>query len=181
MRLVLIGYRGTGKSTVARLLADTLGWPLVDTDPLIEQRAGLEIAEIFARFGEPHFRDLESAVIADLDARDPAVISVGGGAVLRPANVEHLRRGSLVVWLTAPAETLLARIGGDPTTVARRPNLTSLPGIEEIRHLLAVREPLYRRAADLRFDTAALAPQQVAEQVLEHLRAARRDTPASQG
>lgn len=171
MRIVLIGYRGTGKTTVGRLLADALTWPFIDTDPLIEQRAGLDIATIFARHGEPYFRDLESAVIADLDSAGPAVISVGGGAVLRPENVQHLRSGSLVVWLTAPAETLYRRITGDATTTQRRPNLTGLVGLEEVRHLLAVREASYRSAADLAVDTEALSPIQVAERILAHLRA----------
>jgi shikimate kinase len=152
------------------MLADALGWPFVDVDPLIEQRAGLDIATIFARHGEPHFRDVESAVIADLATTDPAVISAGGGAVLRPENVQHLRQGSLVVWLTASAETLHQRITGDATTAQRRPNLTTLAGIDEVRHLLEVRAPCYRSAADLTLDTETLSRARVTEQILEHVR-----------
>jgi len=170
MRVVLVGYRGTGKTTVGRMVAQALGWPFVDVDPLIEQRGGLDIAAIFARHGEAHFRDLESAVIADLADTDPAVISAGGGAVLRPQNVHHLRRGSLVVWLTASAETLHKRITTDATTTARRPNLTALTGIDEVRHLLKAREPCYRSAADLMLDTEVFSPGQVAERILEHVR-----------
>jgi len=166
MRLVLIGYRGTGKTTVGRLLAESLGWPFIDTDPLIEQRAGLPIREIFARFGEDHFRDLESGVIADLDGQDPAVISAGGGAILRDENVAHLRKDSLVVWLTASAETLHQRIAGDATTAARRPNLTNLIGLDEIRPLLAVREPLYRRAADIEISAEFRTPGRIADEIL---------------
>jgi shikimate kinase len=170
MRVVLIGYRGTGKTTVGRMLADALGWPFVDVDPLIEQRTGLDIATIFARHGEAHFRDVESAVIVDLAATEPAVISTGGGAVLRPENVQHLRQGSLVVWLTASAETLHQRIAGDAATAQRRPNLTTLAGIDEVRHLLEVRDPCYRSAADLVLDTESLSLPQVTERILEHVR-----------
>jgi shikimate kinase len=169
MRVVLVGYRGTGKTTVGRIVAQALDWPFVDIDPLIEQRAGLGIADIFARHGETHFRDLESEVIADLTGTDPAVISAGGGAVLRPENVRHLRRGGLVVWLTARAETLHKRITTDATTASRRPNLTPLTGIDEVRHLLEAREPCYRSAADVALDTETLSPAQVAEQILKHV------------
>jgi shikimate kinase len=169
MRVVLVGYRGTGKTTAGRLVAQALGWPFLDIDPLIEQRAGLDIAAIFARHGEAHFRDLESAVIADLAGTDPAVISAGGGAVLRPQNVQHLRHGSLVVWLTASAETLHERIAADAATAARRPNLTALAGLDEVRHLLEAREPCYRSAADVVLDTETFSPAQVAEQILKHV------------
>ncbi len=91
MRVVLTGYRGTGKTTVGRLVADRLGWPFIDTDPLIEQLAGMPIAQIFQSRGEEYFRDLESQVIADLDKSPQAVISAGGGAILREQNVRHLR------------------------------------------------------------------------------------------
>jgi shikimate kinase len=169
MRVVLVGYRGTGKSTVGQILARSLGWPFVDTDLQIEQRAGLAISEIFRRFDEPHFRDLEAAVIADLADTDPAVISAGGGAVLRPQNVEHLRNRSLVVWLTAPAETLHRRIIGDAASPARRPSLTGLPGLDEIRHLLDTREPCYRAAAHLALDTQDLSAEQIAQRIVEYL------------
>jgi len=169
MRIVLIGYRGTGKTTVGELLARDLGRPFIDLDPLIEQQAGMSIADIFRRFGEEHFRGLESRVIAGLDPQAEDVISAGGGAILREQNVRLLRGNSLVVWLTASAETLHARIGGDATTAQRRPDLTALSGLAEIRHLLAVREPLYRGACDLEIDTDALSVRQIAERIVEKL------------
>ncbi len=170
MRIVLVGYRGTGKTTVGRILAEALKWPFIDTDPLIELRARLSIADIFARLGEPAFRDLEAAVIADLDEIDPAVIAVGGGAVLRPRNLPHLRQNSLVVWLTASPETLYKRITADATTPSRRPSLTGLAGLEEIRHLLEVREPYYHSAAHLVVDTETNTQRQVAEHILQRVR-----------
>lgn len=169
MRIVLTGYRGTGKSTVGQLLARQLGWPFVDTDPLIEQQAGMVIAEIFRRFGETHFRDLESRVIAGLDSAADAVISAGGGAILREENVRCLKANSLVVWLTAAPETLHGRISGDATTTDRRPELTNLSGLEEIRHLLAKREPLYRRACDVQVDTEGRSAEQIAAVILEEM------------
>lgn len=175
MRIVLTGYRGTGKTTVGKLLAQRLSWPFIDTDPLIEQRAGLAIAEIFSRFGEPHFRDLESQIIADLDETANAVISAGGGAILREQNVRHLRAGSLVVWLTAAPESLHQRICQDATTAQRRPHLTALASLDEIRHLLAVREPLYRAAADIQIDTETRSTQEIAAAILAELR--RRQPP----
>jgi shikimate kinase len=170
MRVVLVGYRGTGKTTVGRLLAEALKWPFIDTDPLIELRAHTSIAEMFARFGEPFFRDLESAVIADLAETDPAVIAVGGGAVLRPQNLPYLRANSLVVWLTASVETIYRRMAGDATTASRRPSLTGLAGLQEIRHLLEVREPYYHTAAHLVLDTETDTPPQVAERILQQVR-----------
>ena len=170
MRIVLIGYRGTGKTTVGQVLADLLGWPLIDTDVLVEQRAGGSIREIFARVGEDGFRDLEAAVIADLRPRDAVVISAGGGAILREANRLALRHNSLVAWLTAPAETLHQRIAADATTAARRPDLTTLTGLSEIRHLLEVREPLYRATADMTVDTGTASPDETAQLILAHYR-----------
>jgi len=169
-RIVLIGYRGSGKSTVGRILAERLGWRFLDTDDLIEQAANMTIAEIFAAHGEQHFRDLEAAVIAEVCRLSRVVIGAGGGAILRNENVDNMRRDALVVWLTASPETLYARIVSDEKTAARRPQLTAHQGIDEVRHLLKVREPLYRKAAHMQIDTENLQPQQVAETILRAAR-----------
>lgn len=169
MRIVLIGYRGTGKTTIGRQLAGKLGYAFVDVDPLIEQSAALPIAEIFRRFGEPHFRDLEARIIAQLDPQTPAVISTGGGAILRKDNVENLRRNAFVVWLFASPETLLTRIRADATTAARRPNLTALPPLDEIRHLLQQRHPLYQAASDIQIDTQNLSIAEILAAILSRL------------
>ncbi len=108
MNLVLIGYRGTGKSEVARLLAARLGWPWFDADEQIEAMAGLSIAEIFAAQGEAAFRDVESQVIARLAMQDRSVLALGGGAVMRPENRAAIGRQGQVVWLQATPETILA-------------------------------------------------------------------------
>ena len=101
MNLVLIGYRGTGKTTVAQQLARRLGWDWVDSDVEVELRAGTSIATIFAERGEPVFRDLETAVLKELVERERVVIAAGGGAVVRPENRLLLKKADLVVWLTA--------------------------------------------------------------------------------
>jgi shikimate kinase len=112
MNLVLIGYRGTGKSTVATLLAARLGLPVVSLDQEIVRAAGRSIPDIVAEHGWPHFRDLESAITARVAARDDIIIDAGGGVILREENVAHLRRGGLLVWLRASVPVIVARIEG---------------------------------------------------------------------
>lgn len=164
-RIFLIGYRGTGKTTVGRLLAARLGWAFTDADDHTEATAGRTIADIFAAEGEAGFRDRESATLAELARRDRHVVSTGGGVVLRPANRELLRAG-FVVWLAADPHTIWARLQTDPTTAARRPKLTAAGGVEEVRQLVAAREPLYREAAAVRIPTDTLSPEAVADAIL---------------
>jgi shikimate kinase len=166
MNLILIGYRGSGKSTVARRVALSLGWEWADSDVEIELVAGKSIAAIFADDGEPAFRDLESRVVAELAARARLVLAVGGGAVLRPENREVLKRSGRVVWLAASPETILARLAGDTTTIHRRPNLTTAGGKAEVYELLAERTPIYRALADSTVDTDGKDPERVADEVL---------------
>src|SRR5580698_10732446 len=141
MNLVFIGYRATGKTTLARHLAQRLGWEWIDADVEIEQRAGKSIARIFAEDGEPVFRDLEATVIAELCGREEIVLAAGGGAPLREASRRAMRQSGHVVWLTATPPTILARMTADATTAARRPNLTDRAPLEEIVQVLGRREP----------------------------------------
>jgi len=180
--LLLIGYRATGKTTLARLLGERLQMEAVDTDQLIERKAGRTIAEIFAEpgeltcrnSGETVFRDYESQVIAELLHGEPLVIATGGGLPVRPANrtliksavlkrvvaegalrpaEEGALRPATVVWLKASPETILRRMVGDPATEFMRPQLTNLPPLAEIEHLLNERTPIYREIADWEVDT----------------------------
>jgi shikimate kinase len=169
MILTLIGYRATGKTTLARLLAERLDWQWIDADVEIERRAGTSIARIFAEQGEPAFRDLEAQVIIDLCRRERLVVAAGGGAPLRPESRRAMHDGGKVVWLTARPETILARMSGDATTATRRPDLTSKGPLDEIVHLLAVRTPLYREAADLVVDTEGRTPAALAQTILAGL------------
>ncbi len=170
MNIVLIGYRGSGKSAVGRELAHRLGWPLVDTDALIEQRAGKCIRDMFAQDGEPAFRDIEAAVVAQAAQGERQVISAGGGVILRSTNTAALKKTGTLVWLTAPPEVLWSRIRADTATAATRPDLTATGGIDEVRQVLERRTPLYAAAADLTFDTASLDPPHLADRILAALR-----------
>jgi len=167
MNLVLIGYRATGKTTIARLLAQRLGWEWIDADVEIERRTGKSIARIFAEDGEPAFRDLEAEVIADLCRRERLVLAAGGGAPLRPESREAMRASGKVVWLKALPETIRARMSGDASTGARRPNLTQQGGLGEIIELLGRREPVYRQSAHLEVDTEGKSPEAVAAEILD--------------
>jgi shikimate kinase len=166
-KLALIGYRGTGKSTVARFVASQLGWSWIDADVELERRAGRTIQAIFATEGEAAFRDQESQVLRDLLSVSHQVVALGGGVILRATNREQLAHSqAAIVWLQAGPETIYQRLLGDPTTAARRPQLTSRGGIEEITQLLAQRAPLYQQCADVEFDTENVTPEQVAEQIV---------------
>jgi shikimate kinase len=167
MNLVLIGYRATGKTTVARLLAERLGCEWVDADVEIERRAGKSIARIFAEDGEPAFRDLEAEVIRDLCGRHRRVLAAGGGAPLRRECRRVMRDSGRVVWLKALPETILSRMSGDVTTAARRPDLTDRGGLEEIVQLLSQREAVYRESAHLEVDTEQKSPEGIAAEILD--------------
>lgn len=145
MNIVLVGYRGTGKSTVGRLLAARLGRDLVSTDAEIAKRAQRTIPEIVAQEGWEYFRDLESDICREFASRDQLVIDTGGGAILRMKNVEALKKNSTVFWLTASVETIAKRVGGD----SQRPSLTGTRSfVDEIQDVLRERTPKYQAAAD---------------------------------
>ncbi|MBN2217934.1 MAG: shikimate kinase [Pirellulales bacterium] len=169
MSLTLIGYRATGKTTLARLLAERLGWDWIDADVEIERRAGKSIARIFADEGEAAFRELEVAVTADLCRRERLVLAAGGGAPMREENRRAMRAAGPVVWLRATPDTIHRRMSGDATTAARRPNLTDWGGLAEIVELLRRREPIYQEAADLAIDTEGKTPDQLADEILDRL------------
>lgn len=164
--LVLIGYRGCGKTSVGRQLAQRLGWTFVDTDERVEAAAGCSISRIFARDGEAAFRSLETGVLADVTAGIHQVLSVGGGAVLAAANRDTLRAMRVCVWLTAPPEELHRRMQGDPRNASTRPELTPVGGLDEVRALLNERGPLYAAVADHVVETAGRSVEQVAADVL---------------
>ncbi|MFO0900924.1 MAG: shikimate kinase [Pirellulales bacterium] len=170
-RLVLIGYRGAGKTSVARQLALALGWDWVDADVEIELKAGRSIAAIFAEQGEPAFRDLESQTLAKLLGRTKLIVAAGGGAVVRCENRKLLRRGGPVVWLQASPETIWRRIQADASTAARRPNLTGFGGLAEVQTLLAQRTPWYAECASLTVDTEGKSVEQICQEILAGLSA----------
>jgi shikimate kinase len=154
MSIVLIGYRGSGKTTLGRLLAEELGFSFVDLDQIITQQAGRSIKEIFESEGEPGFRQRESETLRQALAKANHVISLGGGAVLAEHNRQAIQQsGHAVVYLRASAEELHRRINADPSTAAQRPSLTKLGGsLEEVRTLLQQREPIYQQVKTMELD-----------------------------
>lgn len=165
--VALVGFMGTGKSTVGNALASMLHLRLIDTDVLIEQRAGKRITEIFASDGEARFREYESEVVRELEEMRGSVISTGGGLVVNPANMDSLKKHALVVCLWASPESILARVGHQ----THRPLLQGADRLEKIKALLAVREPFYRQA-DVLLNCERRSPREVAQHVAHQFRIA---------
>ena len=169
LNIFLIGYRCTGKTAVARLLAERLGWDWADSDNLVESRAGLSIRQIFDREGEAGFRDREAVALDELCRRQRHVIATGGGIVLREENRQKLRSAGRVVWLTASAPTIWRRLQEDPATANRRPTLT-VGGLPEIEEVLRAREPLYRGCADCDVSTEGRSLEEIVQDILGALK-----------
>ena len=167
--IFLTGYRATGKTTVARLVAQALGKQAIDADVYIEQQAGMTIAEIFTEEGEQGFRNRETIVVQELADRENLVIALGGGAIVREKNREALQGRGITIWLTASADVIFERMNTDPLTGQRRPDLTAVGGLEEVRSLLTQRTPLYQAAADFTVDTEQLSPEDVAAQIVSKI------------
>jgi len=163
MNIVLIGYRGTGKSHVGQLVAEQLGMQLVSMDAEIVKHAGRRIPEIVAEHGWPHFRDLETAEARRLAGRDGLVIDCGGGVIEREENIAILQGNGMIVWLQASVATIVARIEGD----SERPALVEGKTFtEEVAEVLERRTPKYRAAARQVVDTDSLTPEQVAAAIV---------------
>lgn len=169
MNVVLIGYRGAGKSTVGRRLATRLGREFVDTDDLLEKRHGALIRDIVKSRGWGHFRAMEKRIIEEISSGDNLVIAPGGGAVLDDENVRSLKKNGLVIWLKADRQVLYKRTGEDPRTISSRPTLTGKGTLEEFEEVMAYREPFYQKAADIQLDTVDLELEEVVERILSIL------------
>ncbi len=169
MHTYLIGYRGSGKSTVGRLLAARLGRTLIDTDELIERESGLTIKEIFEAEGELGFRDRETTALRFIAERasPPCVVSLGGGAILREANQQLLAGSGHCVWLQGKPELLHQRILADQTTQSRRPNLSQRGGFEEVAELLRVRTPIYQKLAEKTVVIDGRTPDEIASEIVD--------------
>ena len=164
MNIVLIGYRGTGKTVVAELLAARLGMPCMGMDAQIVKRAGMPIPEIVEKRGWPGFRDIESQVARELAGLDNIIIDAGGGVIERPENIEALQTNSRIFWLRASVDAIVSRIQED----AQRPSLTTGKTFtEEVEEVLEQRTPKYKSAAHYEIDTDTLTPEQVAERIIQ--------------
>lgn len=170
MNIILMGYRCTGKTSAGRHLAERMGLPFYDTDELIERQTGRTIPQIVAEQGWQAFRNAETTVILGLSGVDQSVIALGGGALLDARNVESLKRNGFFVWLFAAPEMIAARMEKDAAAGTDRPSLTDKTSVSETQLIMAEREPLYRRLADLAIDTTGIGTDQVVKVILNGLR-----------
>ena len=163
--IVLIGMMGAGKSSVGRCLQRLTGLARIDTDEIIAAEFGIPIAQIFATHGEEKFRDAETNVLLKLAPDRPAIITTGGGIILRPGNVDLLKKLGTVIWLTADERTLFERA----SRRNERPLLQKENPQTVFSDLFAKREPLYASAADLQIDTSGKSHDDVADAILAKL------------
>lgn len=155
--IVLIGFMGTGKTTIGKYASERLGLEFVDTDDLIVEQAGEPIPKIFERVGEDGFRKLEAEALQGLAGTPGRVVATGGGIVTRPENVELLRALGFVVWLSASVETIFERVSLNQD----RPLLYTDDPLQTITDMLEARNPLYKRAADLTVETDEFHPEEI--------------------
>ncbi len=163
MNIVLIGYRGTGKSVVAEKLAVRLDMPVFSMDAEIVRKAGMSIPRIVEKHGWDWFRDLESEVARELAGKDRCIIDTGGGVIERPENIEVLGRQGLIFWLRASVEVIVGRIKGG----TERPALVAGKTFtQEVAEVLERRTPMYADACQHAVDTDHLSPDQVADRIV---------------
>lgn len=163
--IALIGFMGTGKTTVGKLLAEKLGKGFIEVDELVAKRAGKPIPRIFKEDGEPRFRELEIELTKEAAEMKNKVISCGGGVVLNKINIDRLEENAIVILLTASSEVILKRTSDDN----ERPLLNSSSRLERIEELLEFREPFYKSAADLVIDTTELQINGVVSEIINQV------------
>lgn len=163
--IFLIGFMGAGKSTIARALCERLGDSPVEMDERIVEEQGMTINEIFERFGEEHFRDIESRLILDLGQGSPSVISCGGGVVVRHENTEYMKKSGRIVFLSATPETVYERVKDSN----ERPILNGHMNVEYIAELMERRRALYEAAADVTVATDGRKTEEICAEILERL------------
>jgi len=168
LNIALIGFMGTGKSSVGRLVADQLHFTFLDTDDVIVARAGKPITDIFAQEGEADFRERECRLVEELTHRTRTVIATGGGLPVNPANLTSLKSHALVICLWSSPEQIWERVRNQ----AHRPLLNESDPLVKVRSLLAAREPYYRQA-DVLVNTEMRSIREVAQQVIHQFRTAR--------
>lgn len=170
MNLYLIGFRCSGKSTVARFLSKQLHLPFVDTDLMVMEACGSTIREWVELHGWDAFRRLETDVLKGVSNRSHQVVATGGGIVLYERNIITMKASGPIAWLRIRPETAASRMEGDPNSRMLRPGLSCNDPIVEIGELLRQRTPLYQKASDLTIDCDDLAPEQIAAILLSWIR-----------
>lgn len=160
--IFLIGFMGAGKSTIARNLQKELGMELVEMDERIVKEQGMSINDIFKTKGEDGFRDIESQLVIDLGKQDKAIVSCGGGVVIRPENVKNMKKSGKIIYLTAKPETILDRVK-DST---QRPLLNGHMNVEYINELMSKRKDFYEEAADYKVATDGKNVSQICKEII---------------
>jgi len=163
--IVLTGFMGTGKTEVGKELSRLLDMKLIDVDTEIEKSRKLTINDIFKKFGEPRFREIETEMIKNLSEKKNIIISTGGGAVLKQENTDALRKNGVIVCLTASPETILRRTSRN----SDRPLLQVEDPLKKIKELLNFRTPFYEKA-DIMIDTEGKTPLQITEEIIERIK-----------
>ena len=169
MHIVLIGYRGTGKSAVGKRLAEKLKMPFYDTDELVERGVGRSIRDMVAEKGWAYFRKREGEIIRKLVLLQRGVVATGGGAVLDQGNCDILKKHGLLIWLRADAMTMVERMRDDATSKERRPPFLHDDAFRETEDVLKQRLPVYRRLADFSIDTTGKSIDEIAGAVCQFL------------
>lgn len=162
--IVLTGFMGTGKTEVGKILSQRLGYNLIDVDSEIEKEQKMTITEIFKQHGETMFREVESDIIKRFSEIENAVLSVGGGAVLKQENINNLRKKGIIICLTASPETIFKRISNNDD----RPLLKVKNPLQKIKELLDLRRSYYEKA-DVIIDTESKSPTNVADEILKSI------------
>ena len=165
--IALIGFMGTGKTAVGKVLAEKLGRSFVELDLLIEQKVGKAISEVFQQEGEIAFRELELEVTREVSKSRDLVIACGGGIVLNKINVDRLKENAIIVYLTASPGVILKRVANEE---GQRPLLEVDNPVLTIREMLRFRKPFYERAADIIINTSRLDINSAAEQIISRLK-----------
>ena len=163
--IFLIGFMGAGKSTISRALGEKLKFPVVEMDERIVREQGMSINDIFAKYGEAYFRDIESALVRTIGAEGGTVVSCGGGVVVRPENTESMKQSGTIVFLTASPETVYERVKNSTD----RPILNGNMNVEFIAGLMEKRRALYEEAADIRVSTDGKSVGEITEELLGKL------------
>lgn len=163
--IFLIGFMGSGKSTIARELSKQLGVAQVEMDEMIVEEQGMPITEIFEKYGEEHFRDIETELVCRLQEKDGVVVSCGGGAVLREENRRIMKQSGCIVLLMAKPETILARVKHS----TNRPVLNGHMNVEYITELMERRRSCYEDAADVRVETDGKRIGEICEEILSNM------------
>jgi len=167
MNIILIGYRGTGKSVVGKIVSERLQMECIGMDASIVQKAGMSIPEIVEKHGWTAFRDMESEIARALAERDNIVIDTGGGVIERPENINALKANACIIWLKASTSTIVSRIQEG----TERPSLTGDKSFtDEVEEVLQRRSPIYASAAHYEIDTEHLTPEQVADIIIERFK-----------